>query len=135
MKYSGNQAILHDALSSGTYPPNESRNEFINLIRAFTKDYDLKSKLIFELSMTSPITTSELVSLDVEDIDIDNKLIIMIRNGRILVIPISDYCSLLLEQYLNYYSRELQSPLFLKDDGQRLDLPTLQKIMRRFHLF
>lgn len=110
-----------------------SREFLLQVIRHKIKDYCLRDRAIFELSYYSTLSVLELITLNVSDIDVVMRSIRLKRGNETLFIPLSDECCTLLKQ-LTSSVQQKDSPVFLNNKGERLNLSNLSFITRRFSI-
>lgn len=109
------------------------RDFLVQIIRLKLKDYSVRDRTIFELTLNSSISALELVDLNVSDVDFSNRAVIVKRDNETVYIPIIDSCLRLLKVIC---STVIQSdyPLFTNNKGERLSLSNLWFITRSFSI-
>ncbi|MCL6473224.1 MAG: site-specific tyrosine recombinase XerD [Firmicutes bacterium] len=100
--------------------------------------YELRDRAILELLYSCGIRVSELVSLDIEDIDLRGGYIRCFGKGsKERIIPLGSYALEALTEYINKSRRELAgkyrpSALFLNSRGKRLSRVSCWKIVKKY---
>lgn len=116
------------------------KNQIETIIEAnkFREDeLAIRDQALLELLYFSGIRAAELVSLDVQDINLSNRYIRVMGKGRKeRIVPFSKSCKEAINIYMNGLRRELLSlnpefcnALFLNNKGQRLTVRGLQYIL------
>lgn len=112
-------------------------DSFLEIYRLIDEDIEnvdkLKYKAIFELLYGSALRVSELCNLNVGDIDF-KKMIVRVtgKGSKTRIVPLGEKSSEILTQYYNSLkSQNLSSPLFLKNDEQRIDRFTVYNIVNK----
>ena len=88
--------------------------------------FDYRNKAMLELIYSSGLRVSELVSLTLNDIDIENKIVRCIGKGKKeRIIPIGDYAIDYLKKYIEEYRPSLKKgyyteSLFLNNHGKEM---------------
>ncbi len=88
--------------------------------------YDYRNKAMLELMYSSGLRVSELVSLDLKDIDLENKIVRCIGKGKKeRIVPIGDYALDYLKKYIEEYRPLLKKKyytekLFLNNHGKEI---------------
>ncbi len=104
-----------------------SIEEVDNLLDIKTENaFDYRNKAMLELMYSSGLRVSELVSLELKDIDLENKIVRCFGKGKKQrIVPIGDYALDYLKKYIdeyrpllkkNYYSESL----FLNNHGKEM---------------
>ena len=92
----------------------------------------LRDRAMLELLYSTGIEIKEIVSLDIEDIDLDLELI-RIKNDKDRVIPIGSYAKEYLDRYLEKRETvDKNSPLFLNNRGKRLSRQGFWKSLKKY---
>lgn len=100
--------------------------------------YEIRDRAILELLYSCGIRVSELVSLDIEDIDLRGGYIRCFGKGsKERIIPLGSYALEALMEYINKSRRELAgiyrpSALFLNSRGKRLSRVSCWKIVKKY---
>jgi len=98
----------------------------------------VRDKAMLELLYATGIRVTELISLNVEDIDLDNGLLVCNGvNGKNRTIPVGTYCLKYIKLYLNEYRAELnpredEKALFLNLHGGRMTRQGFWKIVKHY---
>lgn len=97
--------------------------------------YDARNKAIFELFYSSGLRISELINLEIANVDLDNSLIRVMGKGRKeRIVPIGDYAVSALSNYINNYrfliNKKNSSYLFLNNLGGTLSRQYIFKLMK-----
>ncbi|KAB3537404.1 site-specific tyrosine recombinase XerD [Alkaliphilus pronyensis] len=97
----------------------------------------LRDKAMLELIYATGIRVSELISLDVEDVNLDMEYIKCKGNNKERVIPIGSIALKELKTYLTEYRKDFVKPssdnsLFLNCQGQRLTRQGFWKIIKTY---
>lgn len=88
--------------------------------------FDYRNKAMLELMYSSGLRVSELVSLKLSDIDLENKIVRCIGKGnKERIVPIGDYALDYLKKYIDEYRPELKKgyytdSLFLNNHGKEI---------------
>lgn len=100
--------------------------------------YDYRNKAMLELMYSSGLRISELLSLIVNDIDLNNNLVKVFGKGsKERVIPIGDYATNALEKYISEYRGLLLKKgkytdiLFLNNHGDKMSRSGFFKIIQK----
>ncbi len=98
----------------------------------------LRNRAICELLYASGIRISELVSLDVDSIDLDNRLIrVMGKGKKERVVPMHQACADLLKRWLSEHRAELlkdhhsHNALFLGERGERIHARVVRFVLTK----
>lgn len=100
-------------------------------------DFDYRNKAMIELMYGSGLRVSELINLNVNDVDLDNDLVRVFGKGsKERVIPINDYAALSLKEYLLNHRKELfkhgeNNYLFLNNHGNKMTRQGFFKILKK----
>ncbi len=101
------------------------------------KPFDYRNKAMLELLYASGMRASELINLDVDNVDIVNMVVRVFGKGsKERIIPLSKISINYLDQYINIYREQLfvknQKPtnaLFLNNHGNRISRVGLYKMI------
>ncbi|WP_170291908.1 tyrosine-type recombinase/integrase [Heliobacterium mobile] len=92
---------------------------------------DLREQAILFFLVSSGCRISELAALTLEDIDLDKRTASVSRKGeRKWMVPISEECAALLEEYLDARTNDSPS-LFLDKQGHRITPEGIYRIARK----
>ena len=98
--------------------------------------FDYRNKAMLELMYSSGLRVSELLNLEVNNIDLDMYLVRCFGKGsKERIVPISDYAKEALDTYINVYRKTLTknkvtSILFLNSRGDKLSRQGFFKILK-----
>ena len=113
----------------------------INSLLAFPKldkPRLIRDKAIFEILYGTGIKVSELVEMNISDIDLDIEYIYCNSGKNQRVIPISDITKIYLEKYLNEsrskIAKENETALFVNSLGGRFTRQGLWKLIKKYAL-
>jgi len=97
-------------------------NDLLEIINISTKGKDnVRDRLIIEMLYATGVRVSELVNIKLNDIDYDNKRIIVHGKGnKERVVYYGDYAKEVLDEYLSTHYRKDQEYLFLNSNGTQL---------------
>ena len=103
-------------------------------------DFDYRNKAMLELMYSSGLRVSELINLNVNDIDIQNATIRIFGKGsKERIIPLNEYATEALQNYIKYHRNILfkhgeNNYLFLNNHGKQMTrqgfFKTLKKIAK-----
>ena len=124
------------------YPHVLYREQIDNLFEENKKRKDemaLRDEAIIEMLYFSGLRVSELISLDVSDVDLENRISRVIGKGnKERIVPFSKSCQVTLKIYLEKLREKLvvknsihSESLFLNSDGERLTSRGLQYILKQ----
>ena len=124
---------------SRTLPSTLSENEINSLFDSITGNApdDYRDKAMFELMYASGIRVSELISCDIDSIDLNQNLIRVIGKGsKERILPIHSVATKLVNEYINYGRKEqikasTDQALFLNKNGKRLTRQGFWLILNR----
>ncbi len=95
----------------------------------------IRNKAIFEVLYGTGMKVSELVEMNINDVDLEFDYIYCNSNKNQRVIPLSDITKLYLEKYINEARKELilygESALFVSSLGQRFTRQGLWKLIKK----
>lgn len=102
-------------------------------IRQTIEGYPIRDQAIVEFLLTSGCRIREVHSLNVGEVDLENRTARVVGKGKkIRYVHFSDKCAILLERYLGNGNQAKDSPLFMKDDsGERLSIAIIQSTMSK----
>ena len=91
-----------------------------------------RDRAILELLYSSSLRASELVGLDVKDIDFEhNRARVKRKGGRSVYVPFSERAKRFLKEYVK---DRKEGALFLNRYGERLSTRSLQKIVKKYSM-
>ncbi|MBQ9011887.1 MAG: tyrosine recombinase, partial [Bacilli bacterium] len=102
-----------------------------------TDHYSYRNKAMLELMYSSGLRVSELITLNVSDIDLDNDLVRIFGKGsKERIIPIGSYAAKYLKEYLLYHRNSLlknktSNYLFLSSRGDKMTRQAFFKILQK----
>ena len=102
-----------------------------------TDNFSYRNKAMLELLYSSGLRVSELVSLNVNDINLDMSLVrIMGKGNKERIIPIGDYANNALKIYINDYrdsmlKGKMNDYLFLNNHGSKMTRQGFFKIIKK----
>ena len=105
----------------------------INLIDAFS----YRNKAMLELMYSSGLRVSELVNVNIHDIDTSNCIIrIMGKGSKERIVPLGDYAIKYIEIYIKEYrekliKKEINNYLFLNNHGKKMTRQGFFKILKQ----
>ena len=119
-------------------PKTLSIEEIDKLLDIKLKDaFSYRNKAMLELMYSSGLRVSELVNVNIHDIDISNCIIrIMGKGSKERIVPLGDYAIKYIEIYLREYreklvKRELNDYLFLNNHGKKMTRQGFFKILKQ----
>ena len=90
----------------------------------------LRDKAIISLLYSSALRVSELVNLNIEDINFSNKAIVITRKGnKQMSVPVSPKTIDILK---NYIGDRFNGPIFLNKSGHRLTTRSIENIVKKY---
>ncbi len=103
-------------------------------------DYDYRNKAMFELMYSSGLRVSELINLNVNDIDLMNSTVRIFGKGsKERIVPLNNYASEALKNYILYHRATLfkhgeNNYLFLNNHGNKMTRQGFFKILKKIAL-
>lgn len=121
-------------------PPKVLSTEQVELLLSQPKCVDLKGyrdKAMLELVYATGIRVTELISLNVDDIDLETNSIRCSNRGKERIIPIGSLASSALKDYMNKARNSLlkndeDTALFVNVNGKRLTRQGFWKIIKQY---
>ncbi len=97
-------------------------NDLLEIIRESSKDKDgIRDQLIIEMLYATGVRVSELVNIQIKDIDFDNKRIIVHGKGnKERIVYYGDYADEVLKKYINTHFRKDHDYLFVNSKGDKI---------------
>ena len=91
-----------------------------------------RNNAIISLFLSAGIRLSELININLEDIDIENKCITILgKNSKERTVYFNNYCKLLLEEYIKIRTLDKkESALFLNRFGNRVGVQAIEDICK-----
>ena len=120
--------LIRNPKKESKLPVFLSYNEFMELLDKIKQDDDLsvRNKLILEMLYATGLRVSELTSIKLDDIDINDKSIRVLGKGqKMRIVYFGEYAKDVLNEYLNGHRNELlrgknSKYLFINKNGDRL---------------
>lgn len=103
-------------------------------------DYDYRNKAMLELMYSSGLRVSELINLNVNDIDLMNSTVRIFGKGsKERIVPLNNYASEALKNYILYHRATLfkhgeNNYLFLNNHGNKMTRQGFFKILKKIAL-
>ena len=116
-------------LTKVAYPKMEKRlpkfiyyNDLLEIINESTKDKDgVRDRLIIEMLYATGVRVSELVNIKINDIDFNNRRIIVLGKGnKERIVYYGEYAEEVLKEYLKTHERKNHNYLFVNSKGGKL---------------
>ena len=115
-----------------------SEEEINNLLDIKLKtNFDYRNKAMLELMYSSGLRVSELINLNLNDIDLDNDTVKIFGKGsKERIIPLNDYAKEALKEYITVHRKELfkhgeNNYLFLNNHGNKMTRQGFFKILQK----
>ena len=100
-------------------------------------NFDYRNKAMFELMYSSGLRVSELINLNVNDIDLENDTVKIFGKGsKERIIPLNDFAKEALREYIMVHRKELfkhgeNNYLFLNNHGNKMTRQGFFKILKK----
>lgn len=116
-------------LTKVAYPKMEKKlpkfiyyNDLLEIINESTKDKDgVRDRLIIEMLYATGVRVSELVNIKINDIDFNNRRIIVLGKGnKERIVYYGEYAEEVLKEYLKTHERKNHNYLFVNAKGGQL---------------
>ncbi len=116
-------------LTKVAYPKMEKKlpkfiyyNDLLEIINESTKDKDgVRDRLIIEMLYATGVRVSELVNIKINDIDFNNRRIIVLGKGnKERIVYYGEYAEEVLKEYLKTHERKNHNYLFVNSKGGKL---------------
>lgn len=116
-------------LTKIAYPKMEKKlpkfiyyNDLLEIINESTKDKDgVRDRLIIEMLYATGVRVSELVNIKVNDIDFNNRRIIVLGKGnKERIVYYGEYAEEVLKEYMKTHERKNHNYLFVNSKGGQL---------------
>ncbi len=128
--------------SSKTLPKVLSIDQVVSLLEQVDKDSDLglRNKALLELIYGSGLRVSELLDIQIEDIHLNQRYVIVHGKGsKERMVPISDMANIALRKYMadarpNLLKDRKITHVFLNQNGQRLSRQGFFKVLKKLAL-
>ncbi|MBR3230208.1 MAG: site-specific tyrosine recombinase XerD [Bacilli bacterium] len=121
-----------------TLPKVLSEEEVNNLLEIkLQTNFDYRNKAMLELMYSSGLRVSELINLNVNDIDLENDTVKIYGKGsKERIIPLNDFAKEALKEYIMTHRKELfkhgeNNYLFLNNHGNKMTRQGFFKILQK----
>ena len=121
-----------------TLPKVLSEEEINKLLEIkLQTDFDYRNKAMLELMYSSGLRVSELINLNVNDIDLENDTVKIFGKGsKERIIPLNDYAKEALKEYIMVHRKELfkhgeNNYLFLNNHGNKMTRQGFFKLLQK----
>ena len=129
---------INNPKTKKTLPKVLSEEEINNLLDIKLKtNFDYRNKAMLELMYSSGLRVSELINLNLNDIDLDNDTVKIFGKGsKERIIPLNDYAKEALKEYITVHRKELfkhgeNNYLFLNNHGNKMTRQGFFKILQK----
>lgn len=118
-----------------TYLTIDEVNELLNI--KVNDSFGARNKAILELLYSSGLRISELVSLEINNIDFDDCIVRVFGKGsKERIVPMNDYAIIALKEYIDNYrpsmlKEELNNYLFLNNHGKKMTRQGVFKMIKK----
>ncbi len=113
-------------------PKYLSLEEAKKIQRIYTKEnsrYPLRNNLIISLFLSTGIRLSELININIKDINFENSSINIIgKNNKERIVYYNEYCKKQLNLYLRNRNAKSTDPLFISNQNKRINKVTVKDI-------
>jgi site-specific recombinase XerD len=118
-------------------PETINLDSFLEIIRLMDDETDknvaIRNKAIFELLYGCALRVSELCSLDFQDVDLKKMNVKVLGKGsKVRIVPIGEKSLSIINEYITNTSKSVKTPLFVKEDGSRIDRFLVYKIVNKY---
>lgn len=116
-------------LTKAAYPKMEKKlpkfiyyNDLLEIINESTKDKDgVRDRLIIEMLYATGVRVSELINIKINDIDFNNRRIIVLGKGnKERIVYYGEYAEEVLKEYMKTHERKNHNYLFVNSKGGQL---------------
>lgn len=116
-------------LTKVAYPKMEKKlpkfiyyNDLLEIINESTKDKDgVRDRLIIEMLYATGVRVSELINIKINDIDFNNRRIIVLGKGnKERIVYYGEYAEEVLKEYMKTHERKNHNYLFINSKGGQL---------------
>ena len=116
-------------LTKVAYPKMEKKlpkfiyyNDLLEIINESTKDKDgVRDRLIIEMLYATGVRVSELINIKINDIDFNNRRIIVLGKGnKERIVYYGEYAEKVLKEYMSTHERKNHNYLFVNSKGGQL---------------
>ena len=129
---------INNPKTKKTLPKVLSEEEINDLLDIELKtNFDYRNKAMFELMYSSGLRVSELINLNVNDIDLENDTVKIFGKGsKERIIPLNDFAKEALREYIMVHRKELfkhgeNNYLFLNNHGNKMTRQGFFKILKK----
>ena len=130
--------LISNPKQAKNLPKVLSEEEVFTLLDINTvTDFDFRNKAMLELMYSSGLRVSELINLNVNDIDLKNCLVRIFGKGsKERIIPLNDYATEALKIYIldhryNLFKHSENNYLFLNNHGEKMTRQGFFKILKK----
>ena len=130
--------LISNPKQAKNLPKVLSEEEVFTLLDINTvTDFDFRNKAMLELMYSSGLRVSELINLNVNDIDLKNCLVRIFGKGsKERIIPLNDYAAEALKIYIldhryNLFKHSENNYLFLNNHGEKMTRQGFFKILKK----
>lgn len=130
--------LISNPKQAKNLPKVLSEEEVFTLLDINTvTDFDFRNKAMLELMYSSGLRVSELINLNVNDIDLKNCLVRIFGKGsKERIIPLNDYATEALKIYIldhryNLFKHGENNYLFLNNHGEKMTRQGFFKILKK----
>ena len=130
--------LISNPKQAKNLPKVLSEEEVFTLLDINTvTDFDFRNKAMLELMYSSGLRVSELINLNVNDIDLKNCLVRIFGKGsKERIIPLNDYAAEALKIYIldhryNLFKHGENNYLFLNNHGEKMTRQGFFKILKK----
>ena len=115
----------------------EQAKKVQNIFTIENSKYPIRNNTIISLFLSSGMRLSELININIEDVDIENNSIKIIGKGnKERTVYFSNSCKIKLQKYLDFRSRknkimDINSPLFINNHGNRIGQDGIEYICKK----
>lgn len=129
---------INNPKTKKSLPKVLSEDEINSLLDIDLKsDFDFRNKAMLELMYSSGLRVSELINLNISDIDLENDTVKIFGKGsKERIIPLNDYAKEALKEYVVVHRKELfkhgeNNYLFLNNHGNKMTRQGFFKILKK----
>ena len=129
---------INNPKTKKTLPKVLSEEEINKLLEIKLKtNFDYRNKAMLELMYSSGLRVTELINLNVNDIDLENDTVKIFGKGsKERIIPLNDYAKEALKEYIIVHRKELfkhgeNNHLFLNNHGNKMTRQGFFKILQK----
>ncbi len=121
-----------------TLPRAIGLDEILSLIHAITENdvLSLRDRAMIELLYSSGLRVSELVSVNLEDLDLKNGTLRVLGKGKKeRIVPVGSYAVEAIKEYMSKRDeliKDATDALFLNKDGKRITTRSVARIIKKY---